>query len=403
MLLTRRPRAATRSRPGGAASSRALAARPTRRSIVVYLGLLGGLRRPGAASSSRPPARSCFCVGHAVHARRARRGAAALGELVERTLQILINTLSFARVGAFALAHAGLSSAIVALMDAADSIVAKALVLVVGNVVVIVLEAMVVSIQTTRLVLFEFFTRFLTARGPRLPPAARAPFHLAGELDENAARTSPPRWSRWRCVLGPRRDGAAAVAAPGAGRGRRPPAPALEAATPGAWVFVGAALATGAVVARRRLRRGQGRHGGRRRAGREARAVRPPADLRRPGRRHRDLRPDRVDPDPQPARPDGRPDLPRRRSQRGRLPARRAPRAHAAGAARRPRRSPRRARRRRWCWCRAAVAARIARARAARRAGGAGAAGADRARPAGRGRRCPTSPRACARQLGLDA
>jgi V/A-type H+-transporting ATPase subunit I len=101
---------------------------------------------------------------------------AAIGELVEKTLQILINTLSFARVGAFALAHAGLSSAIVALMDAADSFVAKALVLVIGNAVVIVLEAMVVSIQTTRLVLFEFFTRFMQGTGRAFRPLPAPPF-----------------------------------------------------------------------------------------------------------------------------------------------------------------------------------------------------------------------------------
>ena len=99
-----------------------------------------------------------------------------LGELLEKTLQILINTLSFAGVGAFALAHAGLSSAIVALMAAADSLVAQALVLVLGNALVIVLEAMVVSIQTTRLVLFEFFTRFMQGQGRVFRPLPAPPF-----------------------------------------------------------------------------------------------------------------------------------------------------------------------------------------------------------------------------------
>jgi V/A-type H+-transporting ATPase subunit I len=118
----------------------------------------------------------CFCAGHAVHARRAMAALGAIGELVEKTLQILINTLSFARVGAFALAHAGLSSAIVALMDAAPGTAAKALVLVLGNAVVIVLEAMVVSIQTTRLVLFEFFTRFMQGTGRAFRPLPAPPF-----------------------------------------------------------------------------------------------------------------------------------------------------------------------------------------------------------------------------------
>jgi V/A-type H+-transporting ATPase subunit I len=116
-----------------------------------------------------------FCAGHAWRARRASAALAALAELVERLLQILINTLSFARVGAFALAHAGLSSAIVALVAASDNIVVKAVVLVAGNVIVLALETMVVSIQTTRLVLFEFFTRFLTAEGRIFRPLPAPP------------------------------------------------------------------------------------------------------------------------------------------------------------------------------------------------------------------------------------
>ncbi len=116
-----------------------------------------------------------FCLGHALHARRLAALLPAVAELVERLLQILINTLSFARVGAFALAHAGLSSAIVALMAAGDNPVAQTLVLVAGNVVVLVLEVMVVSIQTTRLVLFEFFTRFLAAEGRIFRPLAAPP------------------------------------------------------------------------------------------------------------------------------------------------------------------------------------------------------------------------------------
>ena len=99
----------------------------------------------------------------------------ALAELVERTLQILINTLSFARVGAFALAHAGLSSAIVSLMNAGSNRLVQTLVLVIGNAIVVVLEGLVVSIQTTRLVLFEFFTRFLTAEGRVFRPLPAPP------------------------------------------------------------------------------------------------------------------------------------------------------------------------------------------------------------------------------------
>ena len=53
--------------------------------------------------------------------------------------------------------------------------------LVVGNAIVLVLEVMVVSIQTTRLVLFEFFTRFLTAEGRIFRPLPAPPSTHAGD------------------------------------------------------------------------------------------------------------------------------------------------------------------------------------------------------------------------------
>ena len=142
--------------------------------VASYLGILAGFFDQRGFVVAGAGA-LVFCIGHAWHARRLAAAAKAAAELVERLLQILINTLSFARVGAFALAHAGLSSAIVALMNAGDSLVAKALVLVIGNVIVLVLETMIVSIQTTRLVLFEFFTRFLTAEGRIFHPLPAPP------------------------------------------------------------------------------------------------------------------------------------------------------------------------------------------------------------------------------------
>ena len=142
---------------------------------VVYVALLVGVLKVGGFAVAVAGA-AAFCLGRAASARNPAAGLAAIAELVERTLQILINTLSFARVGAFALAHAGLSSAIVALMSASPGIVAKATVLIAGNLLVLVLEGMVVSIQTTRLVLFEFFARFLVAPGRMFRPLPAPPF-----------------------------------------------------------------------------------------------------------------------------------------------------------------------------------------------------------------------------------
>jgi V/A-type H+-transporting ATPase subunit I len=145
--------------------------------IVTYIALLASPLVPATWLVAVAGA-LLFCAGHAWNARKLSAGLIAIADFVERLIQLLINTLSFVRVGAFALAHAGLSSAIVALMDAGTNIAVKAAVLVFGNILILTLETMVVSIQTTRLVLFEFFTRFLTADGrifrPLPPPPSIA-------------------------------------------------------------------------------------------------------------------------------------------------------------------------------------------------------------------------------------
>ena len=142
--------------------------------LALYIGILGSPFVPGLVWLAVAGA-AAFLAGHAIHAGTASALGSAIGELLERTLQLLINTLSFARVGAFALAHAGLSSAVVALAYQSEHHVVQALIIIVGNVVVIALEALVVSIQTTRLVLFEFFARFLTGAGRPFRPLPPPP------------------------------------------------------------------------------------------------------------------------------------------------------------------------------------------------------------------------------------
>jgi V/A-type H+-transporting ATPase subunit I len=101
---------------------------------------------------------------------RARTLGKSLSELTETAVRLIINTLSFVRVGAFALGHAGLGIAVVSLAEAAGSRAAALLVMVLGNGLVIVLEGLVVGIQTTRLVLFEFFIRFIRSGGRPFAP-----------------------------------------------------------------------------------------------------------------------------------------------------------------------------------------------------------------------------------------
>ena len=52
------------------------------------------------------------------------------------------------------------------------------LILDLGNVLILVVEGLVVSIQTTRLVLFEFFTRFFRPEGREFRPLAAPPVTL---------------------------------------------------------------------------------------------------------------------------------------------------------------------------------------------------------------------------------
>lgn len=146
--------------------------------LVLYLGLIAWLA--GGSDYAWLPLLGAgwYLVGSFLVHHRLLGTLAAFGHLVEGGVQILVNTLSFARVGAFALAHASLSSAVVTMADAAP-LWAGLLIMVLGNLLIILLEGLVVSIQTTRLVLFEFFNRFLRGSGRvfrplPVPPALAA-------------------------------------------------------------------------------------------------------------------------------------------------------------------------------------------------------------------------------------
>jgi len=99
----------------------------------------------------------------------------AVGSLLEDALRLLVNTVSFSRVGAFCLAHAGLSSALLTLVNATDSVFISVLIMIIANLLIVLLEGLVVSIQTTRLVLFEFFNWFLQGQGRVFKPLPLPP------------------------------------------------------------------------------------------------------------------------------------------------------------------------------------------------------------------------------------
>lgn len=90
-------------------------------------------------------------------------------ELIEVISGYMSNTVSFLRVGAFALAHAVLGyiiSKLSALAPAAGAVAIS----VVGNAIVIVLEGMIVAIQVIRLQYYEFFSKFFNETGREFKP-----------------------------------------------------------------------------------------------------------------------------------------------------------------------------------------------------------------------------------------
>ena len=93
-------------------------------------------------------------------------------ELIEVISGYLSNTVSFVRVGAFALSHAVLDFLILTLtnMVGGEASVAGIAILIVGNAIIIVLEGMIVAIQVIRLQYYEFFSKFFNETGREFKP-----------------------------------------------------------------------------------------------------------------------------------------------------------------------------------------------------------------------------------------
>ncbi|HBB12883.1 MAG: ATPase [Treponema sp.] len=92
----------------------------------------------------------------------------ALVEVIEVFSSYISNTVSFVRVGAFALAHAVLGFLINMMAELAGP--GGILVLILGNAIVVVLEGMIVAIQVVRLQYYEFFSKFFTETGREFKP-----------------------------------------------------------------------------------------------------------------------------------------------------------------------------------------------------------------------------------------
>ncbi|WP_105615566.1 V-type ATP synthase subunit I [Vallitalea okinawensis] len=93
----------------------------------------------------------------------------AFFEVVEILLSILSNTLSFVRIGAFALNHVGLFMAVKTLGEMTGEI-GGIIIFIVGNIIIIGLEGLIVFIQGLRLEYYEMFSRFYEGDGREINP-----------------------------------------------------------------------------------------------------------------------------------------------------------------------------------------------------------------------------------------
>lgn len=103
-------------------------------------------------------------------------------EIMEIGLSLFANTISFIRVGAFALSHAGLSIVtytLAAMANPALHSLGAVSIIVIGNVFIIGFEGLVCGIQSLRLEYYEFFGKFFGGDG-----VAFTPFQLTVKTSE---------------------------------------------------------------------------------------------------------------------------------------------------------------------------------------------------------------------------
>jgi len=96
----------------------------------------------------------------------------AIVELFEKLISFLSNSLSYVRVGAFAVAHVGLSAVIYILANLASPSHGFGywLVAIIGNLFIVGFEGLIVGIQTMRLEYYEFFSKFFMGGGAPYEP-----------------------------------------------------------------------------------------------------------------------------------------------------------------------------------------------------------------------------------------
>ncbi len=91
-------------------------------------------------------------------------------ELFEVLLSYFSNTLSFVRIGAFAVSHAAMMEVVLMLAGAENGASPNWIVIVLGNLFVCGMEGLIVGIQVLRLEYYEMFSRFYHGTGREFKP-----------------------------------------------------------------------------------------------------------------------------------------------------------------------------------------------------------------------------------------
>ncbi|NLK98448.1 MAG: V-type ATP synthase subunit I [Epulopiscium sp.] len=91
-------------------------------------------------------------------------------DIIETILSLASNTISFIRVGAFALNHVGLFLAFKTMAEMAHGGIAGIIIMIIGNIIIIGLEGLIVFIQGLRLQYYELFGKYFKGEGIEFKP-----------------------------------------------------------------------------------------------------------------------------------------------------------------------------------------------------------------------------------------
>lgn len=91
-------------------------------------------------------------------------------DILETLLNMLSGTVSFIRVGAFALTHVGLFVAFHTIAELIGNLAGSAITIVLGNIIIIGLEGLIVLIQGLRLEYYELFSKYYKGEGVEFNP-----------------------------------------------------------------------------------------------------------------------------------------------------------------------------------------------------------------------------------------